>query len=67
MMLIDEKFKIGQIVYLKTDKEQVKMIVTALLIDTNGIEYRLSSGNISAWHHDIEISEEVSILEITTR
>lgn len=62
MMLVDNKFEIGQTVYLKTDSEQYPRIVTRLSVTANGITYSISSGVIESWHYDFEISEEKDVL-----
>lgn len=62
MMLIDTKFKIGDSVYLKTDDEQQKRLVTGYTIRPSGIMYLLSLGTMETAHYDIEISTEVDIL-----
>lgn len=58
-MVIDNKFDIGQIVYLKTDEDQLPRIITGLTIRGNNVlVYCLSSGTSESWHYDFEISEE---------
>tara|TARA_R110000851_G_scaffold108617_1_gene230035 strand:- start:19642 stop:19836 length:195 start_codon:yes stop_codon:yes gene_type:complete len=59
MMIIDPKFMIGEIVYLVTDEEQLKRIVTGYLIRSgNLIEYLLSHGsNGFVYAVDIEITK----------
>lgn len=66
MMLIDTKFKIGDSVYLKTDVEQQKRLVTGYTIRDGSILYLLSLGTYESPHYDLEISEEVDVL-ITSR
>ena len=61
-MLIDNKFKIGQEVYIKTDIDQKKRIVTSIIISRNEIQYQLSCGVESSWCYDFEISKEIDIL-----
>ena len=65
-MVIDNKFEYGQTVYLKTDKEQLPRIVTAIHLRGQNITYCLSQGTNETTHHDIEISEEVNIVLKTT-
>lgn len=57
-MVIDNKFDFGQEVYLKTDPEQLKRIVTQFSVTKNGIVYELSFGAIVSPHYDFEISTE---------
>lgn len=61
MMVIDNKFSIGQIVWLKTDTEQLQRIVTAIKIcGDNSFFYELSCGKECSDHYDFEISDEVN-------
>lgn len=58
MMVIDEKFKIGQIVYLKTDPDQYARIVTGINITPLGLTYLVSMGSsVEMIYHAIELSE----------
>lgn len=66
MMFIDNKFNFGQIVYLITDPEQKKRIVTNMQIDPTGIMYRLMFETSGSWHHDIEISPEKNVVTTFT-
>lgn len=62
MMLIDEKFAIGQTVFLHTDPDQFPRIVTGYVVRPQGIiEYKLSSGESETVHFDIEISVDQSV------
>ena len=61
------KYKIGDIVYLKTDLDQVERIVTGITIrPNNSFSYCLAFDTIETWHYDIEMSTEKDILKITT-
>jgi len=57
---IEVKFNLREIVYLRTDKEQLPRLVTALYI-TDEIQYELGSGIIKTIHADYEISREQNI------
>lgn len=62
-MTIDNKFEIGQEVYLKTDKDQNKRIVTGIEISQNNtIMYKLVCHSTETWHYDFEIMNERDIL-----
>jgi hypothetical protein len=61
MMVIDNKFEIGQTVYLKTDTEQLMRIITGLTVRATSIVYELSIGERTSNHFDFEISEEENI------
>lgn len=62
MMLIDNKFELGQIVYLHTCKDQHPRLVTRINVSTMGIIYELSCGTETSTHYDYEISEKKNIL-----
>jgi len=66
MMVVDNKFDFGQIVYLKTDKEQLPRMVTRFSISQTAILYVLAQGTIETTHYDVEISEEVNVILKTT-
>lgn len=61
-MVIHNVFDLGQIVYLKTDVEQKRRIVTRTFISQTGIMYDLGCGNNDSIHYECEISAEVNIL-----
>ena len=56
------KFKIGDYVYLKTDIDQYKRMVTGYTVRGNSIVYLLSFGSEETSHYDIEIDEEMDVL-----
>lgn len=58
-MVISNKFSFGQIVYLKTDKDQLPRMVTKMQVNSNmSVIYELSCGTQDTWHFAIEIAEE---------
>lgn len=62
MMVIDNKYEIGQAVYLITDVYQSKRMVTGLLVRPGGnLIYELSVGKECSNHYDFEISDEENI------
>lgn len=61
-MVIENKFNFGDIVYLKTDKEQSARMVCRMSVKPSEIQYCLSCGSSETWHLDIEISTEVNEL-----
>lgn len=63
MINIDNKFDFGQIVYLKTDKEQSARMVTAISISKGDLLYELSCGTTVSKHYDFEITEEINVLQ----
>lgn len=66
MMIIETKFEIGSMVYLKSDKDQTARIINELLVSRNGIMYRLMAGSSGSWHYDYEITEDVNVLTTST-
>ena len=66
MMLIENKFEIGQTVYLKTEKDQSARMVVRLLLTPNGILYFLVCGTVESAHYEIEISDKVNVVLATT-
>jgi hypothetical protein len=63
MMVIDNKYEIGEDVYLKTDLDQQLRIVTAIHVHPSGqIIYVLAYGTMASEHYDFEISREVNEL-----
>lgn len=50
-------FNIGQIVYLKTDPDQLPRIVTNIKICPGTVLYTLCCGSGDSAHYDIEMSE----------
>lgn len=65
-MVIENKFNFGDVVYLKTDPEQRPRIVTTFSVGATSILYELSSGTITSWHRDFEITYEKDVLLTTT-
>jgi len=65
-MLIDAKFKIGDTVYLQTDIDQQKRLITGINLRVNSIVYLLSCGTVESYHYDFEISSEVNVLITST-
>jgi len=66
MMLIDNKFKIGDRVYLETDQDQHERMVTGFYIRHDSITYGLSCGTMETWHYDFEISVEKNVLKTSS-
>lgn len=66
MMVIDNKFEFGQIVYIKTDQDQKPRMVTSILVKPGYIEYQLNLGTDWSWHPEFAISDEKDVLITTT-
>lgn len=65
-MVIDNKYNLGDEVYLKTDTEQLKRLITEIRITPNGIMYLLSFSTEETKHYDMEFSKEKDILITST-
>jgi hypothetical protein len=65
MMVVDNKFSFGQIVYLITDSEQKRRMVTKIYLSPNGVAYQLTCGVNESDHYEFEISDEVDVLAKT--
>lgn len=63
MMVLDNKFEIGDVVYLHTDIDQLERIVTSLWIKQGSILYALNCGTVESWHYDFEITVEKDVLK----
>jgi len=63
MMVIDNKFEIGQLVYLKTDEEQKERMVVNIIIGPNDtLRYLLCLAAAETWHYEMEITHEKNVL-----
>lgn len=62
-MLVDNKYNIGETVYLKTDTDQEPRIVTCIKAYPDGLIYQLSCGIQNTDHYDFEISKEKDLVE----
>jgi hypothetical protein len=60
------QYWIGDTVYLKTDKDQCKRMVTGICIRPQGITYALVCGTNESWHYEFEITSDVDVLISTT-
>ena len=66
MMVIENEFEIGSIVYLKTDKEQNQRIVFCIKVFKSDIIYELAFCTTTSLHYSFELSSEINVLMITT-
>ena len=62
MMVIDNLFSLGDTVYLTTDNDQRRRIVTQIKVTPSGLLYNLSCGTCNSDHYECEISETSNIL-----
>jgi len=58
MMVIDNKFNIGDLVYIKTDIDQRARLVTGITLRLFGMIYELSLSENVSNHFDFELSTE---------
>lgn len=59
-------FEIGDIVFLKTDPDQMERIVVGIEIYDNSISYSLCSGTSQSLHFGFEISDERDVVKAIT-
>lgn len=62
MMLIDEKFSLGQVVFVITDMDQLPHMVVGITVRPGHITYVLSSGAETFSYTEIELSTIKSVL-----
>ena len=62
MIILDNKFSIGDRVYLETDVDQQVRIVTGLYFRKDTLTYGLSCGTTESWHYDFEICVEKNVI-----
>lgn len=56
MIVIDNKYNIGDIVYCVTDTDQYARIVTGICQKMNHVLYEVALGTGSCWFNDYELS-----------
>lgn len=62
-MIIDNKYEITDTVFLITDEEQKKRMVTKIsILPEERIMYELSCGTFASEHYDFEISAEKDLV-----
>ncbi len=57
-MVIDNKYNIGDIVYVTTDQEQLPRVVVCIKITQGELIYVVYQSITSSEHYDFEISKE---------
>lgn len=62
MMIVDNKYNLKDYVYLTTDREQSKRVVTGIFIRISSIMYELTLGSTCSCHYEFEISEQEDTL-----
>ena len=66
-MIIDNKYNLKQVVYLKTDTEQLPRIVTSIQVNSYDLLYRVACGTEETYHYDFEITDERNEITILTQ
>jgi hypothetical protein len=62
-MHINNQFELGEIIYLKTEVEQLPRIIIGIQICADGgLIYKCSQGTEVDWHYEIEMSDTLDIL-----
>ena len=56
-------YNIGDIVFLRTDQEQLERVITAITTRSTGCVYELTCCTTTTWHYDFEFSKEQNILK----
>lgn len=61
-MKFETKYEFGQILYLKTDKEQLPRMFVGIQFSPEGVLYKLAHIETESWHYEMEFSKEQNIL-----
>jgi len=64
-MHFESRFSFGDILYLKTDKDQLSRQLIRIQFSKGSSIYELSCGNSSSWYYEFEITVEKSVLAMT--
>lgn len=63
MMVIDNKYEIGDHVYLKHDQDQLLRVIIAVIAYKSGeLMYKLACASNYSEHYDFEISREKNLV-----
>lgn len=57
-MMVESKYSLGDFVYITTDEDQKKRIITEIKVKVAGIMYEVSFGTTVSYHYDFELSPE---------
>ena len=57
-MTINNKYNLGDFVYLLTDTDQRTRVITAIMVNPGSIEYGLRCGTEDSWHFECELSPD---------
>ena len=59
------EYDLEQIVYLKTDREQLERIITGINISPSGIIYRVNCADMDSFHYDFEMTKNKDLVKST--
>lgn len=62
-MLLESTYDLGQMVYLKTDKDQHERMIIGITFRPTGVLYEASPGG---WYYEMELTTEKNVLATTT-
>ena len=63
-MQFNSQFGLGDIVYLKTDPEQLERMVTEVCFKGSGsVVYNLNVGATESYHYDMELSSKKDLMK----
>lgn len=62
-IVFDNKFEIGDTVYLKTDRDQLARIVYCFIVFRGEVLYKLASGTTISEHYDFELSDTKNLVD----
>ena len=65
-IVIDNKFEIGEFVYLITDPEQLQRVITGIVVRPAGVLYYATCCERETGHYGFELTKEKNILTTTT-
>ena len=65
MARYETKFAIGQIVYVRMDKEQTERLLLEIRITPGSVIYSVSDGYSISEHYDLELSHERDMVKVT--
>ena len=62
MRVIENKYDIGEIVYITTDPEQSARMIIEIIVTKGDVMYRICCGTQMSVHYEFEINSEVNTL-----
>lgn len=59
-MMLESKYDRGDMVFIKTDPDQVQRMITAIMWAGTGIQYQIKAGVNDSWHFEYEITQNAN-------